>query len=299
MKTSIVILGFFMVAATNSAKAQTKITDAKVTATESSAAHPAGLGYSEDAFTGSIGPHYAGHDLRTIYRVLEGRLSPKGEYEKTSEYQDRLRRAIDEPIVGGLKPSGLFAFVFKPKRSFDLEGAYLEYDADTEEMTVNLNSTQDDRNYPDNREGESSRAFIWTEDSKSRSYVGSNAFGASAEVTSSNAERYALLFDISNGRMPREGERFQLPVTNAKVRFHLSVAEARNLSDRLRVLVVCSIKEPPVTNGNAYNAPTISHPIEIAIKDNYLHVSLDSIWVFDDETGKVYVKSTDAISSVP
>jgi len=303
VKTSIVILVLFAIAATNSVKAQTTIPDANKTVKEGSAARPAGLGYSEDAFTGFIGPHYAGHDLRMIYSVLESRLSPKGEYEKTSEYQDRLQRSMNEPIVGELKPNDLFAFVFQPKRSFDSGQVYLEYDADKEEMIVHVNSTQDDRKYPDNREGEYSRAIIWREASKSRSYVGSNAFGASTDVTSINSEHYALLFDMSRSKFldaVQKGNWHSSSISDSgEVRFHLPAAEAKKLRDLLRVLIVCSIKEPPVTNGYAYNAPTISDPTEIAFKDNYLHVALDSIWVFDDETGKVYAKSTDAISSVP
>jgi hypothetical protein len=298
VKILIAVLALFLFASTNSTKAQTTIPGPGESIAEGPVAYPGGPAYSVGAFTGSIGPHYLGHDLQTIYSVLESRLSPRGEYEKTSEYQERLRRAMIEPIVGELRPSGLFAFVFRPTRGSDIEMPTLHYDADREEMIVNVNSVEDNRQYPDNREGEYSRAIIWMSASSSRSYEGSNAFGATAEVTSINGERYALLFDQSTRQFMSDVENNKLS-TSGEVRFHLSVDEARDLRDRLRVLIVCRIKEPPVTNGSAYNQPTISDPTEIAIKDNYLHVALDSIWVFDDETGKVYAKSTDAISSVP
>jgi hypothetical protein len=302
MKTSIVILLFVTAVATNSAKAQTTVPGAKETTAEGSVARPVSPGYSEDEFTGSIGPHYAGNDLREIYQVLESRLSPKGEYEKTSEYEDRLRRAMNEPIAGSLRPNGLLAFVFKPQRrsDSDLTHPYLSYDADKEQMIVNMSPVEDDRINAHHHDDEISEAIIWEKGSRSRSYEGSNAFGASTEVTSINQERYALLYDVSIMSHERPSLVSADGMSDSgEVRFHLPVAQAKVLSDRLRVLIVCSIKEAPVANGYAYNAPTISDPIEIAIKDNYLHVSLDSIWVFDDETGKVYVKSTDAISSLP
>jgi hypothetical protein len=297
---------FLLIAATSSATAQTPVLGAKESSVEGAVVHQTGPKYSDAAFSGSINPHYAGNDLREIYTALEGRAEPKGEFETTLEYQNRLSRAMTMPLAGELRLDSMFAFVIQPGGKFDSGHFYHRYDADKEEMLVSLtpDETYQDDKYKkhdsvhysvDQIQIESTKAIIWREELiSSYSYMASNAFGASTEVTSSHSEVYALLYDTSTSvdemeKMANDGRVDEL-VGVKDLRFHLPVPEAKAVGDRLRVLIICSIKEVPVMSGSTYNAPTISKPYQIFIKYKYLHVALDSIWVFDDETGRVYAK---------
>lgn len=299
MRTSILAPVFLLIAATSSATAQTPVLGAKESSADGAAVYQTGPKYSDAVFSGTISPHYAGNDLQKIYTALEGRAEPKGEFETTSEYQNRLSPAMTMPIAGELRPDSMLAFVIQPGGNLDSGRFNHRYDADKEEMLVILTPAetyQDDKYKKQDSAGhiETTNAIIWEEGIRSRSYMASNAFGASTEVTSSIHDRYALLYDTSTSvdemvKMANDGRVDEL-VGVKEVRFHLPISEAKAIGDRLRVLVICSIKEVPVMSGSAYSAPTISAPVEIAFKDKYLHVTLDSIWVFDDETGKVLAK---------
>ena len=297
MKTrSLILLPCFLVAVSN-LRAQSTVSRASTTITKGEALQLAVPKYSDEVFSGFVVPHYSGNDLGKIYDVLDKRRAPKDEYESTDEYRERLHRAMTKPIIGRLLPDGVFAFVIQPSNKLDFGFFFVRYDADKEEMIVGIlpqSRTYEDSEYRAKQSPDhifATEAMIWREESTSRSYLGSNAFGASTKVTSTDSDRYSLLYDVNIDKKATDGSH--------DARIHMSASEAKASVGRLRVLVVCRIKEVPVMSGYAYDAPTFSDPIKIVIKDKYLHVSIDSIWVFDDETGVAYAKSEDMIHSVP
>jgi hypothetical protein len=55
---------------------------------------------------------YRGEDVEALYRLLVASApGPKSEFETTAEFSERIKKFLDNPIHGSLRPGGLFAFV--------------------------------------------------------------------------------------------------------------------------------------------------------------------------------------------
>ncbi len=264
--------------------------------------------YSQLPFSGTLGPHYMGNDLRQIYDTLASRLGTnqdgfgnQGEFETTLEYQARIRRAVDTPIANGIKLGSQVAFVIPSPLHNNLE--YFDiflttrYNADQGTMlvqfypslTYQLGEPNDIYSLNDRPNDLHSIALLWGGSNPSfKSWTASNAFGASVEVKDEKYDAYGLAFDLSQ---PLETQKLlELIGEGADASFLVPADEARIIKDRLRVLVVCELKDDPLMAATDYHKATITDPNETTARYKYLHVAPIGLWIFDEATGKVYLK---------
>jgi hypothetical protein len=258
--------------------------------------------YSSASFSGTITPHFMGNDLRHICDALSGRTSShKGEFETTAEYQARLRNAIDKPIIGDIKAGSDLAFVIPSPLHNHLDELYdvdltTAYDADSAKMTVLIHTAMTFQpGEPDDIKSLLARpmdihsvAIIWGANAPAyKSWNASNSFGASVKVLEQNYDAYGLAIDLESSR--KQDRVATLITEGGSVAFSVPAAEARLIKDHLKVLIVCRIKDNPLLVGADHHKATMTSPQETTARYKYLHIAPVSLWVFDDETGKVYL----------
>lgn len=78
---------------------------------------------------------YQGHSILDILKKLSP-LRPKGEFEKSEEYESRLTHWKETPFLGNLVPTDVLAFEISGFLAPD--ALSVKYDADREEMTATI-----------------------------------------------------------------------------------------------------------------------------------------------------------------
>jgi hypothetical protein len=266
------------------------------------AVHRPAPAYSSFSFSGTVTPHFMGNDLRRICDALSGRISSdKGEFETTTEYKARLRTVLDKPIVGDINATSDLAFVIpSPLHNHldELDDVYLTtiYDADKAKMivwihpamTFQVGEPSDVQSVLDRPKDVHSVAIIWGANTPQyKSWNASNSFGASVKVSEQQYDAYGLAIDLE-----RPWTKYKIAgliTGGGSVQFSVPANEAKLIKGRLKVLVVCRMKDNPLMSGMNYHKATMTSPNETTAHYKYLHITPVSLWIFDDETGKVYL----------
>jgi hypothetical protein len=77
------------------------------------------------------------------------------------------------------------------------------------------------------------------------------------------------------------------------IRVRVPIEEAPALKRRLAVLWVCRPRgdsQAPTVSGYTSKKPTLQSPYEERLNHHTLRVHLLSLWVFDEETGRILMK---------
>lgn len=301
-------------------KATTRLSPNKSMATKSSVSlQPTSEAYSQVPFNGTISPHFQGNDLTAIlddlFRLYD---KGKGEYETTEQYAARLK-SEGAVLHGGISRSAKLAFVLPTDEMAKhfVTPLKLDYDADkaafavklqampvndVKERNAELEAEINEINDATKKIGAEMQAgtfkpfqfkkkesenveIEWAQTKyDSHDYVGSNAFGAKVDVHSTDVGE-----DVIEMLIPLPGDDLYLP----KIEFQVSadVSQAPSLKDRLRVLLICTVREGnPIRSTSSYHEATISEPTELLVMKRHLKVNATEVWIFDSETGKVYAK---------
>jgi len=247
----------------------------------------AGASGSFDDQVNNLGPHFRGHDPGTISRALEAleETNTKSEFETSAEFEQRKKNGQASQHL----PCEL-AFVVPPAFE-DLSGWRATYDADGHVMVVSLQFMhltfvlEPDK--PDfNVLGLSHKG--------SRSeYVGQNAYGATAEVSSYQGEAYGLALPLNAwvSEVPSGTEGLRHP-PSYRVLIPMEPDYARNLKPNLGVLVVCSLRQSKLLTWFSGHEATIDSPYEGYVTTKYLNAKIEQVWVFDSQSGQVIKKVT-------
>jgi hypothetical protein len=250
------------------------------------------LAYSHKAFSGVLTPHFQGNDLKKIVDNLAARDKVvKGEFETSDQYATRREELDRAPLSDGIARNGTLALVFQTEHSMrtrlhETPQLSIDYDADAATMTV--------RTLVQSVTAESGlwvATTIWDKASETVSFgIASNAYGAKAQVRYSAASNYGIAYP-SRSRVDAEGE-VQSPMEPVLIKFPLSPAKATLVKNRLRVLIVCTVRDTdPLFTTESHETATITDPYEWHDKYSYLQVRPSETWVFDSETGEVLAKS--------
>lgn len=222
------------------------------------AAEPVYLTGAFDSAVRKLPPHFNGNSFSQLYRGSAG-VAPKGEFETTAEYAARTAKTS----------GGLIALVVDPSMA--------QYDADSETMTVSLVPLTITVGY-DNTEGYVVNSKITDQ----HQYVGSNAFGATANITSTSSDIQAVV--------PKSG------ALSGGVDFAIKMPrdEAQRLKPTLKILLIGSLanEQPKPLGDGGYNGydstkATLAEPHEESRTYFNLAVDLVDAWVFDSATGDV------------
>ena len=247
----------------------------------------------------ALPPGYIGHDAKRIYQIYEKRSTPKGEFETTADYGQRMHKAMTLPIFTNLTVDDLLAF--------QLAEDVLEYNSDNQRLIVGFGI---DAAYKGAEQDPSwRRAMMRAEGPMSKEvYTATNGFGAKVKVTKTVIKTFELaisnwqhwhkdeMTSAAESQMPSSIDRLDEIAVRASYKdlvlrsLQLNPGEASKLKPNIRLLAICKLKPPIITDGGIVKNPTFQNPTEIYQLMSNIHVKLFEVWGYDQVTGKILFK---------
>lgn len=220
----------------------------------------------------TIPNNFLGHDLRKIYYSLESRLKrEKSEFETTAEFNARVEREDKLSLYGSLNMTDNFALVV------DADSVY---DADNKSLKILVPLEHSWRTkFAIGIKGQE------IENSK-REYVGSNAYGATANITAySTANAVLVVNNSSSYKIDKSsnsyGERLQVLLND------ISVETARNITGNLSAVCVFKLDNPFIGEDGYYSGATINQPTVMVVSNKLIYGSVSAIIVFNNKSGEI------------
>lgn len=229
----------------------------------------------------NLGPYYLGVDLRLLYKSIVSRASiTKDEYETTAEFNKRIEYEHAKPLIGNIFKYDLFSMSVKPTT---------QYDADTNKLNILVDTNTVLNGYDTIDINAFGVPFSDVEVINSH-YSATNAYGAIADVrkTVNNIVYLALI------NPKKFGKKYIIEYTNG-LKYELNGIDAnsaRSIKDNIRVLFVCKLAEPLISDGLSHKKPTINDPTEIINVNSNVYGEIKSIITYNLTTGYIYSKVT-------
>lgn len=270
-------------------------------------------------------PNYFGNDPKSIYFAIQKRKNSaaKGEFETTEQFQKRRANENSLPIIGQISLDGLFSL--QTKRS------EIKYSADASEfiIEIELGKVSEPLGYSlakmknpaykaDNYNENAKEISLTYETVGSRTYIGSNSYGATTEVSEHNSESYNSAVANYNEfpfketikedalRRAKETEdmyrragltsymRNTISDYDKEWRLRTTVKanpdEAKTLKNNIKVLLIAKLDEPLISDSFYHKAPTMDSPSEYTSTSRYIYMNLKEIWIYNQVTGQIYSK---------
>lgn len=188
----------------------------------------------------------------------------KREFEKTEDYEKRLRRELKSLYSN----KDIFAFKISERPA-------ISYDADSEKLHMPLYRGSDNNQF-----------LIKESVNIGSSHRASNAFGATTNVQDATKVSYTLIA-LNQGALIDE------------IAFPFSINEAKKNRNNLDILLVCKVEpfndldpQPIVKSRYDYNAATFEDPFNFLIIEHKIYMELLAIWIYNSSTGEIYLKKT-------
>ena len=245
-------------------------------------------------------PGYNGADIAALYSYLIKKAPlKKDEFETKEEYENKVLGAV---------PNDIYAFNIKESTS-SLSGLNIKpYDSDKKQYQVVLKTEYlSEYTHKDYR----ASFILKTVNKRARSYIGSNAFGATREVSDYSATQYGIAltneqnFGVNHYSPSSYGLKSVLDsIRILNINIEVPIDRARSLKNNIGVLLLCkpslykSDKANDLGKGNqlifeTYNSSraTIDSPTSHFYERMYINVEVLAIWVYDIRTGEVLSKN--------
>lgn len=146
------------------------------------------------------------------------------------------------------------------------DGWKAQYDADAQELGITLSSFSH------------TALCIKKQTISSRNYVGTNAFGVKVRVRSLIEGTYAVSFNASDW------------LTVQGLVLAISAQQARVIKPHIRLLLVCSLREPFTQENVIGQDATVRNRYEHYIDEHYVTIQPEQLWIFDARSGRVLSK---------
>lgn len=245
-------------------------------------------------------PNYKGTDITRLYSLFAKKAPlKKEEFETTAEYEKKIADSVSDDI-----------YAFKIDKGLGLRGLRItSYDADSQNFQITLETEWLSKHtVKDYR----ASLIVKTIGKGSRSYIGSNAFGATREVTDFSATQYglALVNQQNFGSSSYDDNKYNIKTALTSIRkvnlvIQIPPDKARTLKDNIGVLLLCkpalykpNIEELFKNKGNdlifeSYDSSqaTIDSPTSHLYERKYINVEILAIWIYDIRTGEVLSKT--------
>lgn len=236
-----------------------------------------------DVTVATLGPNFTGHDITAVVRAIKksSALTSKSEFESTSTFSTRRAGFLDHPLYGNVRPSNYLGFVV------DNDATEFKYDADSQILTVTLTGGTEHFVLEEDEPTLDSvliRRIVLSSDR----YLGGNAFGAKVTVTRTTSEEYGVAFNQNSWLFPEENSQ------TFKYLIAMGPLEARAMKASAKLLLVCRLSDPWFRHGAHGINPTINNPTETNVGENYLQVSPEQLWLFNQKTGEIIRKLSES-----
>ena len=224
---------------------------------------------------------FNGHNLKLLYDSLEKRekTKDKGEFETTEQYRQRIEQDNNKPLLGMININSTIAFVEDVNNL--VSNIKNLYNADNKTMTYTLEGERSQ-----NSEIKYSSSYLDKKNcfqidlivALSKDYVGTNGYGTKANVRQTISYIPSLV--IENWNQGNWGE----------IQVNMPINVALTAKNQSRILFIGKLTKPLFSSGYMSSKPTIQQPRDSSWIYNYLHLNLEEIWIFNKETGEIYIK---------
>ena len=232
---------------------------------------------SFDTLASRLPANLLGHNAKELYWSMEAKIgrSYKDEFETTEENKKRTRDEFSKPIVGMLDIRSVYAFRIYPLRT--------TYDADNGILTIRCPLSQ-----TSSKRIPYFKSVSWMSEWKDKgSYIGTNAFGATIEVSSSTTIGYDIaLANFSDFPLEAE-EQSSLFQWFYQIKLTLPPAEARKAKLSVAALVIGDMVQPFTSSDFTHLPATFDSPLQLTLITFNFHINVFQIWFFDVETGTI------------
>jgi hypothetical protein len=212
---------------------------------------------------------YSGLDPYLVWEVLNKSQREKSEYESTAQYNDR--RQLDTPyaLKYGYNTSHQIPIVMDVDLYMNFRVVSLEYDADKRILNITVGKVEP---YSKNFE------ITVQENTQSRVYVGTTAFGVQKEITDYTGCHAVI---VSPQRKPVV---ISIPSTPE---------EAKKLKSSKLSLVVVFKPIPPYVMPVDWisTKATLDKPSSLLISKYRLYGNIEGLYIFDKKSGRILGKS--------
>jgi hypothetical protein len=234
--------------------------------------------YSEVPFSlngKSIPKGYAGHDLFKIYKKLKERQDrKKKEFETTDEFNSRIERESKIPLFGKIYSGDKLALKANSKSI---------YDADRKILSIRLSLAYSwNHNFNMGVHGQRIKEY-------DKKYIGSNAFGATKEITEEYISDTILIvknyaeYDVLEEQYLRN-KYLQIELNE------ISREVAKKLKGKISTLYVFDIIEPFSDEEKYYDKATMDNPLTRIIDNKLVYGNLIEIILYNTQTGEIIYK---------
>ncbi len=247
---------------------------------------------------GRIDLAYSGHDPFTIFSALEAISSiRRGEFESSAEFEDRREKVLSAAYLPGLNLRDQLSFVVETKKFNNFfSGLAYSYDAGTGETSLYIvlpRIIPNEIGSPHyNANPNVSRPIPWPLNVQTlrnlrtdeQGYVGSNSFGATANVTKATIK----ILQLSPEKLdfiPWQRVANNLPQPIVKIKMEASVA-ARELP-KLKAMYIARPTPPFVNYDTSHQEPTRENPSDITIQTRIIRVVVDEVVFYSGVTGEI------------
>jgi hypothetical protein len=236
---------------------------------------------------GALPPKYRGHSIEELLARIKV-PQPKGEFEKTEDYEGRLASGKTIPITGTLQLNDSLAFRFDQRidGTGDDSAFRTQYDADKEELTAIFEASYNDISPSDG----SSRTWLVNRDISRfvGSYTGTNAYGVQFDVNQLLSKQTGLAISRSNMV-------FDWPRRQFSFKVKLDPKQAQQTRISIAAILVAELESPYVAREKRYKRAKYDSSIGGATNDVTtemagLVVSVKQIWLVNSNTGELLVK---------
>jgi hypothetical protein len=231
-------------------------------------------------------PNFKGSDIVKLFSTLKKKAPlKKAEFETTADYEKKISAAVTDDV---------YAF----KLASDAYGQPLKiqpYNADTQKLQIDIETTALSQYL---FEGYRASMIIKDINGPSRSYIGSNAFGADVLVDSYSGTLYGIALVNQTDFATNNYN-----VRTINLLLDMPPEKAKSLKNNIGILLLCkpTLYRPnakmTLCEGNdlvfedtSYSGATIDNPTSLSYERKFINVEVLSIWVYETNTGSILFK---------
>lgn len=222
-----------------------------------------------DTTVGKLPPNYPGHSiLGVLQKIVLQR--PKGEFEKTEEYETRIDKWKGAAFIGEIAPIDTMAFELSEFLARDAMS--VKYDADRSVMDIKVSFEN--------------RVFVYGKSRWLETFYQSKNLGSRVAVT-----RMGVKFKVTSHRGLSVGLAIDDGIEDVSFSKPMTRDEALKVKPYLRAFAIVTLDEPYKIESSTETTASLDSPDEWVTRFFGLSAKLSAIWLVNKKTGEVLAKS--------
>lgn len=235
-----------------------------------------------------IDPRYQGVSPRRAFLAVEELTQlTKGEFESTSDFEERKKLALNTKFLGNLALTDFIPFVADvEKKSYGKPVTY-EYNADKAEVTLTV--LGDSKSFNGIGGKVSSMSYsdpryesfqLESEFAPTEKYTGTNAYGASVVVEKLHGTHYGFAADTVSGHTSEKSPRRSITIA-------MDANRASRELPFVKAILVTKPRAPYVVYSFSSKKPTRDDPVDWVSYTKFLFVDVVAVVFYSSKTGEV------------